>query len=235
MKKKQTARNRARVASAKELERDAKEQLAYLDHYKPRPRKMTAEEESEAQAQLAYLDERDALANHFWRELVAHLRRGNLTAAHYLLTSPAYLGSFIVGSGPQPPAEVKQALGKLGIKSRGDLQAHLEDRLGAHRGTVLLQVLQMLGGACLYGEMLALLPYAREAMTQTKDLRLEQSIKGKKTAGASANNARQAVAICRQAMLHLSPDRGAQSEDADLITMRQRAAGLSKPKARRKR
>ena len=52
MKKKQPARNRARVASAKELERDAKEQLAYLDHYKPRPRKLTAEEQKE----IAWLD-----------------------------------------------------------------------------------------------------------------------------------------------------------------------------------
>lgn len=205
MKKKQPARNRARVASAKELDRDAKLQLDYLDTYKPRPRQGTTEEDREAQAQIAYLDDRDALANHFWDELTAHLRRGNLTTAHYLLTSPGYLGSFIPGGGPQPPASVKKDLARRKITSRRELHKHLEARLGEARGAVLVRVLQDLAGACLFGEMLALLPFAREALRQ---------------AGPDNANAREAVALCRQALLHLPPDAGAQSEDADLISIR---------------
>jgi len=218
MKKKQPARNRARNASAKELERDAKQQLAYLDQYKPRPRKMTVEEYEDGQKQIAYLDNRDALALHFWRELVAHLRRGNLTAAHYLLTSPAYLGNFVPGHGARPPASIKEDLAKLGITSRAQLDRWAQAGAPEHRGKVLLQVLETLAGACLFDEMLALLPFAREALRQGQP---------------DAPNCRQAVSVCRQAMLHLSPDHGANAYDADLITMRRNAAGLRKPKARR--
>lgn len=205
MKKKQAARNRARVASAKELERDAKQQLAYLDRVKPRPPKMTAEEDREAQAQLDCLDANKALTNHFWDELTEHLTRGNVTTAHYLLTSPGYLGSFIPGGGPQPPESVKKNLARQKIRSRRALHKHLDDRLGEARGKVLVRVLQDLAGACLFGEMLALLPFAREALRQ---------------AGPDNTNAREAVALCRQALLHLPPDAGAHNNDADLITLR---------------
>lgn len=229
MKKKQPNRPRARTASDKELEREEKLQLEHLDRYKPRPPKVTAKhragqwrtvinygtaedvadlaikELADDQAQLAYLDDRDALANHFWDELAAHLNRGNLTTAHYLLSSPGYLGSFVPGAGPQPPASVKKGLARQKIKSRRDLHKHLKARLGEARGKVLVRVLEDLAGACLFGEMLALLPCAREALRQ---------------AGPNNTHARQAVSLCRQALLHLEPDAGAQSEDADLISIR---------------
>jgi len=232
MKKKQPARNRARNASAKELERDAKLQLEHLDRVKPRPRKMTAEEDREdweALAQLSYLDQykprtrkltakdikkldaihykhqRETLPAVFWDELLGHLRRGNLTTAHYLLTSPGYLGSFAPAGGPQPPATIKKDLARRKIKSRRALHKYLDDRLGEARGEVLERVLRELAGACLFGEMLALLPCAREALRQ---------------AGPNNTHARQAVSLCRQALLHLAPDAGAQSEDADLIGIR---------------
>jgi len=249
MKKNKTTR-KPRLASAKELERDARAQVAYLDAYKPRPQRLTAdeqkeldhldrtkprrrsleselrqvmheelnrEEEAQWEAQAAYLDHRDALANHLWGELLGHLRRGNLTAAHYLLTNPAYLGSFIPGSGPKPPATVEKQLARLGIKSRQALHAHLDKGLGAQRGKVLSQALQTLAGACCFGEMLALLPYAREALHAAPD--------NKDCQGA--------VALARQAMLHLSPDYGAHTQDADLISLRQRAAGIKAKPSRK--
>jgi hypothetical protein len=225
------------LASAKELEQDARAQIAYLDAYKPRPqsletelrqimredikrdldrmskadaKKLTAEEDEDVQKQIAYLDNRDALTNHLWGELLGHLHRGNLTAAHYLLTNPAYLGSFIPGSGPKPPATVEKQLARLGIKSRQALHAHLDKGLGAQRGKVLSQALQTLAGACCFGEMLALLPYARQALHAAPDNK----------------DCQEAVALACEAMLHLPPDNPKRAPGADLISLRQRAAGI---------
>jgi hypothetical protein len=209
MKKKQPTR-KTRLASEAELERDGRAQLAYLDAYKPRPQRLTEDEIEDGRRQIAYLDTRDALANHFWEELLGHLHRGNLSAVHYLLTNPAYLGSFIPGGGLKPPATVQKQLARLGIKSRQALEAHLDKGLGAQRGKVLCQALQTLAGACCFGEMLALLPYAREALH----------------AAPNNKDCQEAVALARQAMLHLSPDGGAHAQEADLISLRQRAAGI---------
>lgn len=55
--------NPPRTASDQELERDARQQLDYLDRHKPRPQKLSAEEHKEIQRQIAYLDERKPRTN----------------------------------------------------------------------------------------------------------------------------------------------------------------------------
>jgi len=171
---------------------------------------------------ITYKAERETLPAMFWKEALAHLRRGNLTAAHYLLTHPAYLGRFVAPNAEKPSPAVQKELARLGFTSPQDLKARLKEGQAKQRGKVLLEVLQTLAGACCFGEMLALLPHARHALHN---------------AGYDAEDCRQAVALARGAMLHLPPD---YTPDADLISLRQRAAGIkTKPtrkpaKAKRK-